>query len=319
MIFGAWLMQSRLRKALDLINCGIFASAAAELNRILRTLNDGKRRNPFKEDILFYLAECYLAMGDEKNDACDFAGALQEYQRAVELDIHYPDLFFRIGSTCFKLDDLSRARENLERALSMNIRYLNAHILLAMVYARLGEEEKAIREYRTAREQGAVCDTRLFGEALGIIRKGERKRGLELLQTLFQEKTDPVKNLTRRGVDDLRNHEYTRAIGTFREALRRYPDFPDLLNLLGVAHCGAGHYPEAETAFRRSMDLNPGYLDPRLNLAFLYIQWEECEKAEKEFLEVLSICPGHVIATEGLTHLKGEGNAPSVSEGTEGV
>ncbi len=52
------------------------------------------------------------------------------------------------------------------------------------------------------------------------------------------------------------------------------------------------------------MELNPAYMDPRLNLAFLYEKMDKREKAAEVLEGVLTVDPWDVIAKEGLRKLK---------------
>ncbi len=63
--------------------------------------------------------------------------------------------------------------------------------------------------------------------------------------------------------------KYEQALGTYLRALGAFPDNPDLQFNLGVAEASMGHLDQAERAFRRVLELDPGRQDALENLAAL--------------------------------------------------
>jgi tetratricopeptide (TPR) repeat protein len=301
MIFSGWMLQGRLKKALDQLNCAMYEPASKELKALLKSLPKEQKEH---RDVLFYFAECLMAMGDEKVRAGDPSGALRDFEEAAALQVEYPDLFYRIGRICVVLGKYGRAEGNFRQAIAMNSRYLDARLALAELYGRTGRYEAAIKECNSIHEQVRVCDEEKYAEAMRLVDEGAPERGLALLQRTFQEQPDRTKALLQQGKRLFQEHDYQGAIRSFHELLEAHPEFPDVYNLLGVAYCGDKSYREAEESFQRAMELHPAFLDPRLNLAFLYIQMAQNKKAIKAFKEVLSIDPDNVIAIEGLKRLQ---------------
>jgi len=297
MIFSGWLLQSRLKKVLDQLNCGMYETASVELRSILKK---SRQENREEREILFYLAECLMAMGDEKLEKGDCAGALRDFEEAVALQVEFPDLYFRIGKCCLTLGIEERAEKNFQKALSMNEQYLNARLALAEVYIREQKFDLAFREYERIHEQGMDVDEESFAEARGIADSGDFQKGVALLREMFQEKPDRVKVLFQQGKRRFQEHDYAGAIASFRELLSGHAGFPDVYNLMGVAYCGDGAFEDGEKAFLQAIELNPAYMDPRLNLAFLYEKMDNEEKAIEVFEGILAVDSGNVIAKEGL-------------------
>jgi tetratricopeptide (TPR) repeat protein len=312
MIFSELLFQSRLKKALDLLNCGMFVPAAERLSGILRALREGGEEAQQKA-IVFYLAECYMAMGDERLEEGDAAGALADYMKAADLGVSFADLFSRMGEASLQCGDLRRARDGFLKALTLNPRYRDARLALAGTYSRQGLYASAVREYSAMREAGERCDTEGYADAMDHARRGEFKAAARILRGLFAEKPDRAKALYREGVRCYQRKRYADAIRLFQELLVGHPGFPDVLNFLGVAYCGEKAYAEAEAAFKRAIEINPDYMDPRLNLAFLYKKLYVEEEAVAVFREILVRDPGNVIAAEGLDKLtSGKEDGPAV-------
>lgn len=77
--------------------------------------------------------------------------------------------------------------------------------------------------------------------------------------------------------------QYVAAIHEIEEALRLVPEFPDLHNQLGLALGMNGDREPAVAAFRRALELNPNYMEARLNLAIVYNELGRYDEALEEF------------------------------------
>lgn len=307
MIFGGMLLKSRMKKALDLLNCGMYSKAEAEFKEILGTLEEQDKDESERAPILFYLAECYIAMGDEKLEDQNDQAALNDFEKAVELGVKFPDLYFRIGQVHLNLGESDRAEDSLLKAINLNPRYVNAHLLLADVQAQQGKLDLAVKEYEILHEQAVLCDEMLFEKGRRFVDDGDIQKGYEILRESFQERSDPVKALYTKGMRCYQNKDYSGAIQEFKKVLTDHPDYPDVYNLIGVACCGEQSYGEAESAFQKAITLNADYVEPRLNLAFLYEKMGQKEKAVGVFQDILEVDPRNVIALEVMEGWNQEG------------
>jgi len=86
---------------------------------------------------------------------------------------------------------------------------------------------------------------------------------------------------------------YPDAVREIEEALSLVPDFPDLHNLLGLALGMNGERERSVAAFRRALELNPNYLEARLNLAIVYNEMGRYDEALEEFAVAPPRDPDH--------------------------
>ncbi len=86
------------------------------------------------------LAQSLLPIGERQYRAQDFQGALDTYQRALELDPGNLILHYRIGYTYTQSGELERALEHLQRALEIDDTFAPALASLGYVYRRIGEK-----------------------------------------------------------------------------------------------------------------------------------------------------------------------------------
>jgi tetratricopeptide (TPR) repeat protein len=301
MIFRRWRQHSRYKKAIDYFNCGMYVLAAEELRTMVEALKPG---TDVRREMLFYLAECYMAMGDEKSQDGDLRGAVEDYEKAVMLGVDFADLHYRTGRAYFFLAEMDNAEASLKKALSLNPSFVNARLALAEVYHQEGKYERELRELRFLEDRARCADKLEYEKAMDLIEKGQIKKGVAIFAKIFQNGFDGAKAMYEKGIACYQSGDYGGAVEAFKELLKQHPDFCDVYNLLGVACCCEKLFAEAEASFKKAIELNRVYVDPRLNLAFLYEKLNHHSKATEVFQGVLEIDPGNVIARDGLKNLQ---------------
>lgn len=85
------------------------------------------------------------------------------------------------------------------------------------------------------------------------------------------------------GRDAFERGRYDEAIEELTRAVEQAPEFPDLHNSLGLALGMTGARDRAAASFQRALQLNPHYVEARLNLAIVYNEMGRYEDALREF------------------------------------
>jgi tetratricopeptide (TPR) repeat protein len=85
------------------------------------------------------------------------------------------------------------------------------------------------------------------------------------------------------GRDAFERGRYDEAIAELEQAIELVPDFPDLHNLMGLALGLTGERERAAACFQRALQLNPRYVEARMNLAIVYNDLGRYDEALEEF------------------------------------
>lgn len=123
--------------------------------------------------------------------------ALNAYNKALELDPFNPEIFNRIGNIYIKKADLSqqendketnlkKAKENLEKSISLKNNYVESYFLLAMVLERQGETEKSAEILESLKKLFPNDLNLLF--QLGVIYYSDNQ--LDQAKTIFEKLTE---------------------------------------------------------------------------------------------------------------------------------
>jgi tetratricopeptide (TPR) repeat protein len=82
----------------------------------------------------------------------DLVGALADFDRALELDPHYPEAYNNRGAACHALGDLDGALADLDRALRLNPSYAEAYNNRGAARHALGDLDGALADFDRALE-----------------------------------------------------------------------------------------------------------------------------------------------------------------------
>ena len=108
---------------------------------------------------------------------------------------------------------------------------------IALIYTQLGQDDKALAAYSDARAENPDDVNLVLNEANLYYKMGDKDRFKSLMS----------------------------------EASSMAPDNPDLQYNIGVINMEQGNLEEARKAYRRAIEINPGYVNALLNLSTTYV------------------------------------------------
>jgi tetratricopeptide (TPR) repeat protein len=110
----------------------LVAEKEAELNQMRQQLE----RNADQANLALSL----LSVGESQYKSQDFSGAIDIYERALQLDADNPIIHYRLGYVYTQSGSLEQARQSLTRALEIEPDFPPALAALGYVYRRIGEK-----------------------------------------------------------------------------------------------------------------------------------------------------------------------------------
>ncbi len=236
------------------------------------------------------------------------------FERALELDPRSAAALDGLGQVAAAAGEPDPAVEYFERVLELQPRAASVHHALGLAYRRLGDLERA--EEHLSRggeapvlfsdpylskvtEMGRTADiymvrgAQAFSEGRFAQSAGYYRKALEIDPTIFDarkalgfclEKLGDVEGALDQLEEGLR-------VGTSGDPERDVLERAELLRILGGLKVLQGLEEEAIEAFRRSLELDPERLDPRLKLANALARRGAFEEAVEHFDRILSVDP----------------------------
>lgn len=92
----------------------------------------------------------YFERGVLNQARANIEKAVEDYNRALELDATYAPSYYNRGICLIKLGDKEKAFADFNKAIEMNTKYVSAYINRGEYYLEKGDKEKALADFNTA-------------------------------------------------------------------------------------------------------------------------------------------------------------------------
>lgn len=186
----------------------------------------------------------------------------------------YANIYNMLGFIYSQRNSPDKAVEVFRQALTINPRYTEARLNLAITLADMGAYSEALREYGLAREGEETKASSLPTHAQARLANAHAE-----LAKAYQEL----------GLFPQAVQEYEKAIGLA-------PLFPDLHCKLARCYMEAGDGDQAQTALKHALELHPTYADALVQLGLLHYQRRETSQAVSTWEKALTADPANVLA-----------------------
>jgi tetratricopeptide (TPR) repeat protein len=203
--------------------------------------------------------------------------ANREYEKAepfllkvAETEAGFADVMNMLGVIYHDRGQVAVARDYFEKALTLNPRYTEAAINLAVTYNEQGMYDEARRVHEHAMSLGSV-------EGKTVIEPFARGK----LTNMHADLGNAYAELQM----------FDKAISQYREALDLSPSFADVRTRLGQLLKDCGRLDDAQVELERVKRERPGYLPARISLGNTYFAKNDKAAAKREWAEVLDFDP----------------------------
>ena len=156
----------------------------------------------------------YCARGNAKQKSSDYAGAIDDYTEAINLNSDYAKAYYARGDVRLLLSDDSdyqAAVADFKAAIKRNLNYPEAYYKLGITQHRLGEYQAAINAFDQAIK---LKNPAIYAEAYRA-----RAEAKETLQKNIEAKVDSIIAYNHWGNEAYKSDDYAEAIEHFDKSL----------------------------------------------------------------------------------------------------
>ncbi|MDR1271253.1 MAG: tetratricopeptide repeat protein [Planctomycetaceae bacterium] len=238
--------------------------------------------NPQRQHSLQVYGEKLLAGTAEQRK--NWNEAVKQLTKLHELEPENAEYLYRLGLVRFRLGQKEEAIKVLSQAESQDNKLLPALILLAQLSEQLGNNDEAAQYLAEAIEKNgenprvliAAADLELIWNHLDKV-----KVFAEKAHELDPNSPDAVITL---GIVDLYTEDYEKAEEKFMKITEVQPNNSDAMIGLALALCEQNDARQLRRAFavaKRNADQNPYSIDAQTTLAWVLVQANSLNEAEK--------------------------------------
>ena len=291
----------------------------ASLGRMVPTETKGPVTPETPKSLAFY----HFLKAQQQLVSEDMAGAIQEYEAAVENDPESAFLEMELAALYQRQGDVKQALAHAEKSLRLDPQQQEAYFLLASLHVGLNQLEEATREYeriitldpenrearlflatlyaqqrrypkaiRTVQELLRLDPTLVVGYYyLGRIyletgRLADAKKEFQRVLTMDPKFIPAMFDL---GATLEREHQYSRALSMYSRILRTHPRNSKVWISIGRLYLIMNRYGDAQKAFRKVKELERNDPGADFNIALICLEQKLPDDAIRLFRPLLSL------------------------------
>ncbi len=189
------------------------------------------------------------------------------------------------------------AQEQVDEALLFTQSYMDrlkedAHIDVSLMHADLLMRTNRFEEvftFLTALEEKDKENSEILSRiARYYFINEEDEKSIAYLERSLKKTPSHLQSLLLKGSLLLKQDKGPESLVIFQTLSRNFPNWPDVQLKLGAAYQLMGQWEQAKTAYRRLLQMVPGFIPAQVSLANIYFRdgwYEEVEKISEEIFE----------------------------------
>lgn len=249
------------------------------------------------EDPLILIAKAELEFVAGDPDA-----AITTIEKAIAINPELNIAWRILGQAKFANKDIDGALEAFEKSLEIapnSVATINSAVRLHM---SLEDTEAAAQLFRKTLE--ARPNPNLSISFAGfLVQSGEDEAAADAIDQALMGNPSHALLLSFRAKLHLRAKNYSGAQETLRAATVAEPKNPQYWAELGSAYGADERFVDAGNAYKRSVELEPGNPATLNNLGYSLLAQQEYSEAEAYFVEILTFNPNNIFAHQNLAQL----------------
>ncbi|MBD2224180.1 tetratricopeptide repeat protein [Calothrix anomala FACHB-343] len=203
----------------------------------------------------------YYERGNELRKEGNNEGALEQYNKAIELDPKYLAAYNNRGNVRDDLGDKPGAIEDYNKSLELNPKYALAYYNRARVRNDLGEKQNALQDYNQSIELDPKYGFAYYGRGLVYNNLGDKKSALKDYDKAIELNPKYSAAYYARGNvrDDLGDKKG--AILDYNQAIELNPEYTFAYYTRANVRNDVGDKKSALLDYDKALELNPKYVD----------------------------------------------------------
>jgi len=221
--------------------------------------------------------------------------------KVLEAEPEFAEAHYNLGVTYSTMERYEDAVGHIEKARSIAPGELSHTVALAQAYAVTEQYTKAqnLLEEVIARQPANL--TAKNNLAVLALKGGDDEKAMEYVRDVLREDNENVGALNSLGLIYVKRKNASLAKYVFTKAIKlaeKNPD-PDIHNNLGMVYMTEDEVADGVKQFEAANKVDPNYLESRLNLGSILIEYLDYERAATQFEEAVRISPNNCVAHLG--------------------
>jgi tetratricopeptide (TPR) repeat protein len=283
---GSLSTQDSLAKAIQLHQAGDFEGAIREYRTFLSTSPKGKSQ-----------VIAYSNLGAALAHLGRYSEAIEQYRRALSEipdgseGTEASGVRFNLAVAYYKAGQISDASRELFALSRSQPDNMNVLILLADCDLRMGENKQVVALLSPLESSRGYDSALIYLLGTALIRDNQVQRGQKIIDRILRNGDSAEARLLMGNVK-LAIHDIPGAVADLRRAVELNSKLPSANAMYAQALLQSGSPERATESFKRELEANPNDFDSNLYLGVLARQDENFEDAGRFLQRALEVRPG---------------------------
>ena len=236
-------------------------------------------------------ARRYWSQGIAYEEMNYYEQAMEEYDKAIQLDSGDPDYYHSRGNTYGKMGDYESMLKEFNKAITLDPSYADYYLGRGFAYREMGNYVRALEDHDKAISLNPDFAEYYYGRGLAYSDMGNYERALEDYDKAITLNPNSAKYYYGRGLTygDMGNYE--RALEDHDKAISLAPNFAEYYYGRGLTYGDMGNYERALEDHDKAISLNPDFAEYYYGRGNTYGKMGNYERALEDHDKAISLAP----------------------------
>jgi len=232
----------------------------------------------------------------------NFAQAISDYDKAIEIDPNFAEAYYNRGLAFYQQGNLPRSISDFKKVSEINPDDARAHNGYGLIYYKQGNFAGSISAFGKAIEIDPNFAEAYYNRGLAFYQQGNLPRSIDDFSKAIEINSDDARAYNGRGFAYAIQNNLTQAVSDFGKAIEIDPNFAQTYYNRGLAYYQQGNLSRSISDFNRAIEINSNNAEAYYNRAVVYFGQKDFDKAWEDVHKAEEL--GHAINSEFLAALK---------------
>ena len=240
------------------------------------------------------LALIQYELGNFKMLEGEYAEAREAYERALTLSPRHFRSYIGIADSMAATDEDADIEPYLVKAVGIAPAFLAGRTALGSFYARMGETEKAVEQYKAALDLNSKYDNASLGLGIILAETDQTDEAEKYLAQTISLNPGSFRAYYYLGNIWFNRGEFARARTQYEEGLKYMPNFAETNYALGAVLYRLGNPDAALAQFEKVLRINSLYGDAYFSRGTIRLERRQLADALSDYTRAIRIYEGQV-------------------------
>ncbi|HEY3277420.1 MAG TPA: tetratricopeptide repeat protein [Syntrophorhabdaceae bacterium] len=238
-----------------------------------------------------YLSQAHRNLGIISFAMGNFSIALHEFQKALQFNPDYTELYHFIGVAQNNLGDFEGAIKSFTALLDIEPSNLPTRLKLGVAFHNLGMWDKVISLYRKILKHNPEYADIHYRLGLAYLGRGSMNDAIDSFENALAINPNYLQARIKASLSYAYLGKYDEALTELTAVEEKFPTYADIQYYLGILYTGCDEPEQAIAHFKRALEINPTYKNAKAKLGFLYCHLGRVSEGIKELEGARKIDP----------------------------